>query len=179
MSTLKVDSILDTSGNDTVAGKILQVQYTINTTYSSQAFATNSTEAIDNMSVNITPSSTSSKIFLQANWFGEFSNQVGSYNGMWGFLRDSTRVFPFNSGESRTYGISASNISYWGNQNVNTPEGAFIHYVDAPASTSQITYKLCWTGSAYTMYHNRPVTDNNTAGYERGTSMIIAMEIAG
>lgn len=178
MSTLKVDSILDTSGNDTVTGKILQVQYTINTTYSSQAFATNSTEAIDNMSVNITPSSTSSKIFLQANWMGEFSNQAGAYNGMWGFLRDSTRVFPFAS-ESRVYGISASYISYWVNDTASTPEGAFIHYVDAPATTSQITYKLCWTGSAYTMYHNRTVNDTNSSGIERGTSMIMAMEIAG
>ena len=178
MSTLKVDSILDTSGNDTVAGKIIQVQYTLNTTYGSQTFSTNVTEALDNMSVNITPSSTNSKILLQANWFGEFSNQAGAYNGMFGFLRDNTRVFPYVA-EDRSYGITSAYISYDSQDANTTPEGTFLHYVDAPSTTSQITYKLCWTGSAYTMYHNRTVSDTTSAGREKGTSMIIAMEIAG
>ena len=177
MSTLKVDSILDTSGNDTVAGKIIQVQYTISSTYGSQGFATGVTEALDGMSVNITPSSTNSKIFLQANWFGEFSNFAGAYNGMFGFLRNSTRVFPYTA-DSRQYGIMSGYIGYM-NDAASTPEGSFFHYVDAPATTSQITYQACWTGSAYTMYHNRTVNDTNAGGYERGTSMIMAMEIAG
>ena len=176
MSTLKVDSILDTSGNDTVAGKIIQVQYTLNSTTSSQSISQNVPAAINNTSVDITPSSTSSKILLQAHWMGEVSGNY--WNMMFCFLRGSTYLgAPVEA--NRYYGISAMWDGYTSANYTSTPEGGALFYVDSPATTSQITYHLGINGSAVTVYTNRTGDDTNAAAYERGVTVITAMEVAG
>jgi len=176
MSTLKVDNILDTSGNDTVTGKILQVQYTLNSTTSSQTTVQTQPTAINNTSVNITPSSTSSKILLQAHWMGEVSSNT--WNLMFCFLRGSTYLGA-TGGDNRYSGISTMLVSYYSTDYNSTPEGTSLFYVDSPATTSEITYHLGINGSGTTVYTNRTVTDTNTAAFERGVTVITAMEIAG
>jgi len=176
MSTLKVNSILDTSGNNTVVGKILQVKYTLNSTTSSQSTSQNVPTAINNTSVDITPFFTSSKILLQAHWMGEVTSSYWSL--MFCFLRGSTYIgSPVQT--NRYYGISPMWDGYTSANYASTPEGNALFYVDTPSTTSQITYHLAINGSATTVYTNRTVTDTDAAAYERGTTVITAMEIAG
>ena len=178
MSTLRVDNILDTSGNDTVTGKILQVQYTQYDTRSSQSISAATVTALDNMSVTITPSSTSSKILLLAQWNGEFSNTAVTYNGMFSFLRNSTYIGAEVT--SRNYGIMPPVLSYYAADAASTMESCSWRYLDSPATTSSITYYGAINSyGAITMYHNRTVVDTNVNSYEQGVSSVMAMEIAG
>ena len=176
MSTLKVNSILDTSGNDTVTGKILQVKYTQYDTRSSQSIPATTVTALDNMSVTITPSSTSSKILLMAQWNGEFSNNAVAFNGMLSFLRNSTYIGAEVT--SRNYGIMPPVLSYYASEAGSTMESCSWRYLDSPATTSSITYYGAINSYvSITMYHNRTVVDSNTNAYEQGVSSIMAMEI--
>ncbi len=176
MSTLKVDSILDTSGNDTVTGKILQVKYTQYDTRSSQSIPATTVTALDNMSVTITPSSTNSKILLLAQWNGEFSVTAAPYNSMLSFLRNSTYIGAEVT--SRNYGIMPPVISYDAAEAGSTMESGSWRYLDSPATTSSITYHGAVNiYTALTMYHNRTVVDGNSTSYEQGVSSIMAMEI--
>ena len=177
MSTLKVDSILDTTGNDTVTGKILQVKYTQYDTPSSQSISASTVTALDNMSVTITPSSTSSKILLMAQWNGELSSTQVGWNSMLSFLRNSTYIGAEVT--SRNYGIMPPVITYF-QEAGSTMESCSWRYLDSPATTSSVTYYGAINSySAVTMYHNRTVVFSNSTSYEQGVSSIMAMEIAG
>ena len=70
-SLLKVDTLQDTSGGALSFGKVLQVVDVYNTDYVSQAFSANTATNVTNMSASITPTSSSSKIFIQVQWCGE------------------------------------------------------------------------------------------------------------
>ena len=179
MSTLKVDSILDTSGNDTVTGKILQVQTTNVSTISSQSVTADTFAEITGVSVNITPSSTSSKILLFGSWFGEFTNVAADYNHMFSFRRDTTYLGSPVDG-NRTVGIGMATRTNFNTDANSTPNYlSGMTYLDTPATTSEITYKLYFVNSyTMTVYNNRTIADTNASGYERGMSMITAMEIA-
>lgn len=177
MSTLKVDNILNTAGAEN-RGKILQVQYTQYDTRSSQSISAATVTALDNMSVTITPSSTSSKILLLAQWNGEFSDNSVAWNGMLSFLRNSTYIGAEVT--SRNYGIMPPVLSYGASNANSTMESCSWRYLDSPATTSSITYYGAMHHYAViTMYHNRCVADLNTNDYEQGVSSIMAMEIAG
>ena len=164
------------------AGGIIQVQYTqySSTTSTSCADATN--VSLDHLAVNITPTSTSSIIMLEAQLCGEWNAMTAAYNSTWFFYRDSTKLGQAAAG-SRNVGIfmgTPITISS-GNQD-STPEGVFYSYFDAPSTTSQITYKVGVNASdnaTSTWYTNRTVTDTDTKYYERGISLIRATEIAG
>ena len=177
MSTLKVDNILNTAGADN-RGKILQVQTTMVSTPSSQSVAANTLTEVTGVSVNITPSSTSSKILLFGSWNGEMGTSGNEYNHIFSFKRDSTYLGSPVAG-NRTVGIGVAGITLSGNVSSTVESSPALQYLDTPATTSQITYKLSFEGvAAATLYNNRTVADTNSAGYERGMSMITAMEIA-
>ena len=167
-----------------VGGKVLQVQSTFVDTSSSISIA-NSTNgnrvfsAITPMTVNITPSSTSSKIFLMCRMMYEMSN---SYHGntMFIFKRDSTEIAIPTSGSygtNRRYGAMTNLISYNETDHYSTPEGTAFHHVDSPSTTSQITYSVHAMSGGMTLYLNRTVNNADDISYEVGTSEITAMEI--
>jgi hypothetical protein len=162
------------------SNSIIQTQYTQFTgtnTYSTTA----ATDAvITDLTVNITPVSTSSIIKVEAMVNGEWSNQVGATDNVWFFYRDSTKL-SHSAASNRNVGIMmGSSISYFTQDQDSTPENAYYSYFDAPSSTSQITYKVgVNSGSGYTWYLNRTVGDTDTSSYERGTSFICVTEIAG
>jgi hypothetical protein len=186
MSKILVDEIAPkTSGNKVLMpqGGIIQVQYTQFTGTNSVAVSNSSSTAFTDLTVNITPSSTSSIIKIEAMVNGEWSNQDGSTDSTWFFLRDSTKLAHPTAG-NRNVGVLMGNpISYYSSQAGSTPEGAYFSYFDSPSSTSQITYKIAATTNplspALTYYLNRTVTDTDGGGYERGTSFICVTEIAG
>jgi len=87
--------------------------------------------------VNITPSSTSSKILVSANFNARQSTADGGIAST--IYRDSTQL------------SSSGTLTYSAGGNIH--DTTFIQYLDSPSTTSQIAYKLYFyrfsTGTAY------------------------------
>lgn len=171
-----------------VFGSVLQVVSHIETdqTYFVYAantdkllIASNANDSASHVSVSITPSSTTSKILLQASLFYESSN-VNNHELVWAFYRgSSTRLGAATTGNRRG-GIAINAAGYPAQDASSTPDSANILFVDTPSSTSSITYAVSFNAShAANLFINRTVTDNNDVAQERGVCSIIAMEIAG
>ena len=141
-------------------GKILQVINAVNTTQSTHSSAT----AADLLTAAITPSSTSSKIYVQA--VIPFTN---ASDGDASFFvdRDSTRL--------PSAGITSALINTAGSTNNNAMMSMTATYIDSPSSTSELTYKLKVVTANATMYINR--RGLNT-GFTGATTLTL-MEIAG
>jgi hypothetical protein len=153
-------------------GKVLQVL----STFKSDAFDTVSTTNVDvtGLSVNITPASTSNKILVMTTL-----NLSGSGHTSADIVRrvGGTDTLPFigDTGLSAqrriTIGDSAPDQYH-----LMTTTATFL---DAPATTSQITYtimgKVVESGYYFTL--NRTYYNANYAHYPRGASSITVMEI--
>jgi len=194
-SILKVDTIQNQSGNniinesgdtitigasgDTVTlgsgatpgsgmGKVLQVVQTVLTTTTS----TTSTSAVDisGLSLSITPSSTSSKIFVLVDM--ALSESTANNLVAWNLVRNSTNLAVGTSGATfQQTGVVINDVTTGGNALWKQST----QYLDSPSTTSATTYKIQWKTSGGTIYLNRRATDT----YMSVSSMITAMEIAG
>jgi len=174
MSLLKVNSIQNVSGQPNL-GKILQVVQTYYDTPTSQSISAATYTDITGLSATITPSSTSSRIIIHARWFGE---NLNSHDAGVGLKRNGSIIGNPTSPGSRKPCMTLPNLSFYDNDNDSTPETAELWYVDSPSSTSSTTYTMCYlNGSATTLYTNRTFGDVNSSGYERGTSVMILMEV--
>jgi len=168
-----------TSGSnaDFPAGSVLQVVTTIATepqTYTGTSYA-----ALNDLSLNITPSSTSSKILLIANMNAGTSTRYVNFR----LYRDSTAI-----GISTYTGGSSSELLSFG-LGFNNDESNYQFVVqsgggsvlDSPSTTSQITYSVqarIHYGTGTALYINRPsYVDGNSYGYYTASNFI-AMEIA-
>ena len=143
------------------AGSVLQVQ-----SFTSTTPATNSGGWTDmgDMSVSITPYYSTSKILIIAS----LHTEINSYNiGSTRINRNGTVIGSGSGGAHRVW----LSQSYGGVNGTNTG----VQYLDSPATTSALTYKLQWWVSTGTAYLNRGVgnTDFND------TSTITVWEIAG
>lgn len=155
-------SILNSSGRKILnqTGGVLQVVNTIKT----NQFTTTSGTAVDvtGLSAAITPSSTSSKVLVIA-WV-VISTSGGGGDGYARLMRDSTSI---GNGDDGYFGQSAGQDYFAGHSKPIT-------YLDSPASTSSLTYKIQVWG-ANTSYVNGRGYD----GSFRTSSGITLMEIAG
>lgn len=163
------------------AGTVLQVQRTQYTDTTSTTCATQTDVAFSHLTVNITPTSTSSIIRIDAMVNGEWAADSPKYNSVWFFYRDSTKLSaPAASG--RAVGIHmGTGITIEVANAGSTPEHVIYSYFDTPSTTSQVTYKVGvyqGSGTNYNWYTNRTVSDVDGYQYERGTSFISATEIA-
>tara|TARA_X000000950_G_C13389972_1_gene447811 strand:+ start:43 stop:510 length:468 start_codon:yes stop_codon:yes gene_type:complete len=153
MSTLKVTNLQKLDGSTFPVGKVGQVVQTVvddvqNTTSTSYTGL--------NLAVNITPSSTSSKIMIFVSGTG--GNDASHTRVTTGLHRDSTLLK-----ECSWYGDDDKLVAItWS-------------YLDSPSSTSQITYacKFKVDNSGGTVTLNRSFTDST----DYGTSTITAMEV--
>jgi len=149
-----------------VSGSIIQVQQTpINTVLSTPATGEGTFVDIAGMSVSITPSSSSSKILVS--YILNLGHSTASQNNSIKLLRDSTAI-------SGTGGGTASVTNFARCSTTEMVERS-MQYLDAPATTSALTYKVQWASGASTFYLNRRGSDTNFIGI----STITAMEIAG
>jgi len=183
-SILKVDQLQDSGGNAIITsdgsgnittgtgmGKVLQVVSTTKT----DTFATTATSFTDvtGLSVTITPSATSSKIYIIGSIFG--SGGVTANNAVFRMLRDATVINAGNSAGSRTLGMGVAQSA---NDNFN---GEFIPiaFLDSPSTTSATTYKVQTfsNSGANASCVNRPFSDTDANYVLRGTSTITAYEI--
>lgn len=150
---------------DASSGKILQVVSTTKT----DAFSTTSTSFTDitGLSVSITPSSASNKILVLFTVQASHPNAGGDLNI--NLVRDSTSILVGTSGTlENVTGYTAQSAAY---------EIAMFNnsYLDSPATTSALTYKMQFKVATSTGYVNRR-GDNSQYGFP---STITVMEIAG
>ena len=161
-------------------GKVLQVKYTQFTGTSTIAIASSGDgTALNDLTVDITPTSTNSTIMLTALFYGEFTTSV-AHNCVGFFFKDTTKLAAPYAG-NRHCGIQmGANISYYESENSTTPEGYHYNYFDTPSTTSQITYKVGLLSNSGTDFNiNKTSTDSTDAATrQRGISSITAMEIA-
>jgi hypothetical protein len=190
MSTLKVDRIAPLSGNEIsiedghtlyTPGHVVQVINTLFKTPISTAVTSGTTlHNISGLSATITPTNINSKIYIRAQWTGEFANWSLATNGMWNLKRNSTAI-----GQPPIYttsiGFMASNISYPSTSDSDsTNEWIYFDYYDSPNTVAAVTYQVCFmAGENGTVYTNRSVNAATSGGYERGTSSITLFEVAG
>lgn len=152
------------------AGKILQViQAFKQDTFSVN---TNTWTNITGLNVNITPSSTSSRILLLSNIFCH-----GSGNAFLRMTRNGT-VIGVGTQVGAREGVAAGDAY---NPDDNRNQTFSMMYVDSPSSTSSVSY---WAqtraeqASGYITYVNRQTTDIDSNNRPRYASMLIALEIA-
>ena len=135
-------------------GTIIQVtdQVVIST---QQTLASSTYTDLTSATLNITPTSTSNKILLQAGINVE-TDTAGSGYGV-KFVRDTTGIFT-TSNDYLVFGQDAGDRHY-----------STITYVDSPSSTSQLTYKI-----QVSSHLSRTIKFQNSA-----QSTFIVMEIQG
>jgi len=140
-------------------GKVLQV---VNAVYSTQAATTSTSYTDTGLTLNITPSSATSKILVIV-----MQNGVGKVNDTsvdLTLLRGATELHQFTGSAAFT------NSSAW-----NDVGTAGITFLDAPATTSALTYKTQFkTGSSG---NNAYVQLFGASAADKATSSITLMEI--
>ena len=162
------DGTILTSNSST--GKLLQVQSTTKTDTSSMTGETPTD--IPGLTVTITPSNASNKIFIitTVNYGGTFS-----YPGF-NLLRGSTEICvgTYGSGSNRQITSGGSNPDSY-KLSSNT-----FQFLDSPNTTSATTYKVQMsTYSTHTLWINRPLSVDSSYAYTMGvTSTITVQEVA-
>jgi len=152
-SILKVDSIQTAAGKPIVnaTGSVLQVVMGTLTSQFTQS-ATNSSNDTG-LSATITPSSTSSKIYITTAASVVLSS---TQDAIFYLVRNNSNIVPMNMYTSTGY-VSAS-------QN-------FV-FLDSPSTTSAVTYKVMCEKDAGELFFNYQNEQNSTAH-------MVLMEIAG
>ena len=173
--TLKLPSdgdgtILTTNSS---VGKILQVKQTVKTDTTSRggSSGTDALAAISGLSVDITPSATTSKIYIITNLKLSSTNCWARFQ----LRRGSTAIYTGNNtGLSIT---DTTSFIYLANQyqmfNIND------NFLDSPNTTSQITYQVYWGArtDSSAMFLNQ--TSYNTGNWLiRTASSITAIDVA-
>ena len=154
---------------------ILQVVQTVKTDTAAHAAQTTMAD-IPRMSVAITPSSTSSKALVRIG-LGVIGTATSGRGVTFTLVRNSTAIGlgddPGNSNEQATFATKAGDSTYM-------EGGVFYEFLDSPATTSEVTYKLQWqTFSNTNIYLNRSGSTSTAEWNKSGSSTITAMELAG
>ena len=144
------------------AGSVLQVVQTVKT----DTFTTSSNSLVDitGVSVSITPISTSSKILVTVS----INGSSASYNAGFQLLRGATNIYVGTGGSANNSAWLYPIITY-------APMYVPIVYLDSPATTSSVTYKMQMRSDGTAVYLNRRAADT-AFGFP---CSITVMEIAG
>tara|TARA_R110002012_G_scaffold115085_3_gene261941 strand:- start:407 stop:997 length:591 start_codon:yes stop_codon:yes gene_type:complete len=154
------------------AGNILQVLQAVKTDTFSTASASSFVD-ITGLSVNITPSSASSKILILFSLPASADSGAAWYCNL---VRDSTNIVVADAAGSRV----RSTVGGYINPANQSPQFGY-QFLDSPSTTSQVTYKLqlrAQTSTGFSAYINRTSTDTDNSNYSRSTSSITVMEVA-
>jgi len=152
---------------DLPAGSVIQVVQT----YKTNIFTRTATseDDIPGMSVDITPSSASSKIMVMAtlNWSSNGSSNV------WINLKRGSTYLGRGTGGSKDNGFYSSNVGATDNRIV-TPTN--INYLDSPSTTSTTNYRIVVQSDNSNLFTVNTRAINSFYG---SSSHITVMEIAG
>jgi len=174
---LKYDGTDWVNGVDQV-GKILQVVQEIKTDAN---FSTSSTSltVVTGLTASITPSSTSSKVFVSTMMPMSYNNSDGGAMAFATVFANGSNIVVPDSPGSRTVAPFAINYSNINNANTRGTWTFNFGFVHSPATTSAVTYDVrvrCNTG---TLFVNRSTGDGDAESTPRGVATIILMEVAG
>lgn len=155
------------------SGSILQVIQTIKTdTFTSSAAET--WTDISGLSASITPSSTSSRIFVHV-----FMGRVSGTNTVaFRVLRNGGL---YNAGDAAGSRPQLHSAEANQGRDANHTGQSIIGYVDSPASTSSVTYQVQVRpeGSYFGLNRSQNDSDGNNSYNGRSSSTVVLMEIAG
>jgi hypothetical protein len=137
------------------------------------AFSTASTSftPVTGLSASITPTSTSSKIYVAVTMTG-LANYAAFANYL-RIMRDTTAIAVGDTAGSRT-----RSTFQMGQQTADHTSSAAMNYLDSPSTTSSVTYSVEIRVSGSTGYVNRGIVDTDNAAWARTVSSINLMEIA-
>ena len=141
------------------AGSVIQV---VNATFATAISTTSVTYVDTGLSLAITPSSASNKVLAIANCNGLSKGTSTNLTGSFRLVRAATSIITFED-------LS----QYTGTTAAMSGEAA-TSYLDSPATTSSVTYKVQYATSAGTLQMN-----NFNGATGSTTSTITLMEIAG
>ena len=165
MSTIKTNAIQTVAGKPILnsTGSILQVV----SNNTSATFTSTSTSYADAFSVTITPSSASSKIYIECNALV----CADSWNG-------GNHYFALRRGSTL---LTSARYNNWAGSAGDTRGNTFcsaLTYLDSPATTASITYNfsVATPSTSYTVSVNRSVDGTSVPG---SSSTITVFEISG
>ena len=150
-------------------GKILQVVQTVKTDTTSLSSTTTYTD-ISGMTVDITPSASSSKVLVIFN--ANLSNLSNGHVDI-RLVRDSTAIAIGDSSSNRAQVTVSKEAAGHG----NGLEERSMTYLDSPSTTSATTYKLQWKTGLVDAVLNRSKDDTDNIHSPRGVSTITVMEV--
>jgi hypothetical protein len=180
--TVNNNTITVPSGHTLYApGSVIQVINVDNVTRTSQGFGVNTILDISGLEATITPKRNTSKIIIQARWFGEVTAQAVLWDSIFGVSRNGVQTGRQpDPGATVISGISIGTLSYTADDAASTPEAMNFFLSDSPNSTSALTYRITFLSSAAgTLFTNRTVGwANQATGHELGTSGLMLMEVA-
>ena len=160
------------------AGAIIQVAQAIKTDTQTHT-TTGQFLEVSGMTVSITPSSSSNKILVQ----GKVAIGGSSETDRSGFrlvrmVSGVSDVYPFvgDAASNRRRLTSGPTGGY--NQFVNTVIETPFFFLDSPSTTNAVSYKIEAYHAAGNLFINRSSEDQNNSNNGRGTSIIVAMEVA-
>lgn len=165
---------IDSNGNTLMPGHVVQVVSTTKTDTWSGAPGAGVFNDITGLSVSVTPKSNTSKILVT--FSTNVSANVPSTTGV-RLMRDTTPISVGDAAGVRPLATTGGGGNEGADWNGDVLASSFL---DSPATTSSVTYKLQITGNgSATQYVNRKARDNNATGDDyRMTSHITVMEIA-
>ena len=183
MSTLTVQNIQGSSSNgntiNVASGHVLNapghVIQVVSSTLTSTASGTGTSIVDTGLTGTITPSSSSSKIYVN----GYITLGSSSFFVYCFLVRGSTQIFKGDTASNRPTPPVANTQHMTGNDIYNF-EAVPFQFLDSPNTTSATTYKIQIRHYASgTWYVNRTHADRDLSGHEpRGTSILTLMEIA-
>ena len=145
-------------------GKVLQTLMATDGTKRSLTTAASFATGSNTLSVDITPSATSSKILIMVNT--DFQCQNNPDTSFFTVYRDSTNVQDVQSGYSTFYSLAGAYANWAISMNYTGPLTMIA--LDSPSSTSAITYQV---------YFKVPGASNTTAINAYSAGRIIVQEI--
>ena len=155
------------------AGKILQVVNTLtSSTASYLASNDNIGTNISPINTTITPSATSSKVWITITITFEVNHDT-----VFELYRNSTVIGRNTASSSRWSGTF---LPGYDTNTDSTPSTNTYTYLDSPSTTDAITYKLnvhSSNGSNHTLYLNRSISSAGQDSYEIATSSMTLMEV--
>lgn len=165
-------------GFETSAGGIiLQTRYAVFKGFADFDYTDGSIKTIDVLSVNITPKSDKSVFKLELSLC--YSAGINNSNVMFGALRNNFYIQNSGTLSKQTPGISplVTNRQTYAN---NVIDMGIYGYVDAPNTTSNITYKptIKAVGN-FKIAINRTFQNGDTPDFETGLSTFIVTELSG
>ena len=152
-------------------GKVLQVISAVKTDTFSSSAASGVYADITGLSVTVTPSASTSKIFIVVS--SQIATQTGTNRAVVRLVRGSTAIDIGDAAGSRIQASSAvySNIS-------DSIESSALSFLDSPSTTSATTYKVQIAMlSSGTVFVNRSASDGDSTVTPRVASTITIMEI--